>query len=143
MCTFAENKRPFSVSVCSKKTEVCRFRLQKTSCRPFIICRQRKTNVHFSFSSAANKSVSSFFHMRNSGIVEIWSRRHGRRDMDGDIKRKTEAPAIFINPFTVCTPCKRKFVVCLFVDEETNGSYPFANGLYGLAHLCARLTLLA
>ncbi len=23
-----------------------------------------------------------------------------------------------------------------FVDEETNGSYPFANGLNGLAHLC-------
>jgi hypothetical protein len=25
--------------------------------------------------------------------------------------------------------------VCPFVDEETNGSYPFANGLNGLAHL--------
>ncbi len=23
--------------------------------------------------------------------------------------------------------CKQKFVVCPFVDEETNGSYPFAN----------------
>jgi hypothetical protein len=26
-----------------------------------------------------------------------------------------------------------KFVICPFVDEETNGSYPFAKGL---AHLC-------
>jgi hypothetical protein len=26
---------------------------------------------------------------------------------------------------------KWKFVICLFVDEETNGSYPFANGLNG------------
>ncbi len=36
--------------------------------------------------------------------------------------RKTEAQAIFLNPFTVCSSCKRKFAVCLFVDEETNGS---------------------
>jgi hypothetical protein len=34
-----------------------------------------------------------------------------------------------------------EFVVCPFVDEETNGSYPFANGLYGLnelVHLCPK-----
>jgi hypothetical protein len=42
----------------------------------------------------------------------------------------------FLNPFTVCKLCKRKFVVCPFVDEETNGSYPFANGLNALSHLC-------
>jgi hypothetical protein len=28
-----------------------------------------------------------------------------------------------------------KFVIHPFVDEETNGGYPFANGLNGLAHL--------
>ncbi len=36
--------------------------------------------------------------------------------------------AIFLNLFTVCSACKRKFVI-----------YPFANGLNrlnGLAHLC-------
>jgi hypothetical protein len=44
--------------------------------------------------------------------------------------------AIFLNPFTVCSSCKVKFVACLFVDKETNGSYPFKkNGLNGLAHL--------
>jgi hypothetical protein len=47
-------------------------------------------------------------------------------------KRKTEAEAIFLNPFTLCSSCKRKFVVCPFVDEETNESYLFANGLNGL-----------
>ncbi len=26
---------------------------------------------------------------------------------------------IFLNSFIVCSSCKRKFVVCLFVDEET------------------------
>ncbi len=53
-------------------------------------------------------------------------------------KLKTEngAQATFLNPFTVCSSCKRKFVLCLFVYEETNGSYPFSNGLNGLAHLC-------
>jgi hypothetical protein len=45
------------------------------------------------------------------------------------------AHTIFLNPFTVGSWCKRKFVVCPFVDEETNGSYPFANGLNELAHL--------
>jgi hypothetical protein len=30
-----------------------------------------------------------------------------------------------------------EFVVCPFVDEETNGIYPFANGLNGLAHIAA------
>ncbi len=45
-------------------------------------------------------------------------------------KRKEEVQAIFLNPypFTVCSSCKRKFVVCLFAYEETNGRYPFANG---------------
>jgi hypothetical protein len=44
-------------------------------------------------------------------------------------KWKTEAQAIFLNLLTVSPSCKRKFVVCPFVDEETNGSYPFADGL--------------
>ncbi len=54
------------------------------------------------------------------------------------------AQAIFLNLFTVCSSCKRKFVVSTFVDEETNASYPFAkgiNGLHGLAHLCKLVTV--
>jgi hypothetical protein len=54
-------------------------------------------------------------------------------------KRKTEAQAIFLNPFTFCSSCKQKFVICPFVNEETNRSYPFAHGLNrlnGLAYLC-------
>jgi hypothetical protein len=46
------------------------------------------------------------------------------------------SPDFFLNPFTVCSSYKRKFVICPFVDEETNGSYLFANGLNGLAHIC-------
>ncbi len=49
---------------------------------------------------------------------------------------KTEANAVFLSPSTVCSSCKRKFVVCPFVDKETNRSYPFANGLNGVAYLC-------
>ncbi len=41
-------------------------------------------------------------------------------------KRKTDAQEnIFLNLFTICSSCKRKFVVCPFVDKETSGSYPF------------------
>jgi hypothetical protein len=49
--------------------------------------------------------------------------------------RTTEAQAIFLNTFIVCSMCKQKFVIGLCVDEETNGSCPFANGLNGLTHL--------
>jgi hypothetical protein len=38
---------------------------------------------------------------------------------------------------------KQKFVACLFVDEETNGSNPIANRLNGLAHLWLSDTLKA
>ncbi len=50
-------------------------------------------------------------------------------------KRKTEAQAIFLHLFTVCSLCKQMFVVCPFVDEETNESYPFANRQNALAPL--------
>jgi hypothetical protein len=43
-----------------------------------------------------------------------------------------EAQMIFLNLFTVCSSCQWKFVVYLFVDEETSENYPFANGLNGL-----------
>jgi hypothetical protein len=33
-------------------------------------------------------------------------------------KWKTEAQGKFLNPFTVCSLCRRKFVTCQFVDEE-------------------------
>jgi hypothetical protein len=36
---------------------------------------------------------------------------------------KLVAQAIFLNSFTICSLCKLKFVVCPFVDKETNGSY--------------------
>ncbi len=35
----------------------------------------------------------------------------------------------FLNPFTACSSCKWKFVICPFVDKETNGSYLFVNGI--------------
>jgi hypothetical protein len=53
-----------------------------------------------------------------------------------------EALAVFLNTFTICLSCKRKFVIFPFVDETTNGSYLFANGLNGLnrlAHVCTLL----
>ncbi len=63
--------------------------------------------------------------------MRAWTWRHGIKKKH----QKTEAKGIFLNPFTVCSSCKRKFVICLFVDKETNGSYPFVNGLNGFAYL--------
>jgi hypothetical protein len=48
------------------------------------------------------------------------------------LQTKCEARAIFLNSFTICSLCKRKFVVSSLIDEEKNGSYPFANGLTDL-----------
>ncbi len=63
--------------------------------------------------------------------IEIW--RHGHGDMQkSKRKQTTKTQMIFLNPFTVCSSHKPKFVVCPFVDEETNGRFPFANGLTGL-----------
>ncbi len=77
--------------------------------------------------------------------METW--RHGHGDIDMDMekrtwrhgKKKIEAQAIFLNPFTICSWYKRKFVTCPGVDEETKINYLLANGLNilnGLAHLC-------
>ncbi len=52
---------------------------------------------------------------RHDMDMETWILRHG------DIKwkeKKIEAQAIFLNLFTVCSSCKRKFVVCLFVMKK-------------------------
>jgi hypothetical protein len=59
------------------------------------------------------------------------------------IKQETEAQAISLNLFTICSSCKQKFVVCPFADEENNRRCLFAyklngpNRQNGLAHLCA------
>ncbi len=39
------------------------------------------------------------------GEIEKWRRGHGHEEME-TTKRKTEAEAIFLNPFTVCSSCK-------------------------------------
>jgi hypothetical protein len=50
--------------------------------------------------------------------------RHGQKDNQTDWK--TEAQAIFLHQFNVFSLLKRKFVVCPFVDEESDGSDMFA-----------------
>jgi hypothetical protein len=39
-------------------------------------------------------------------------------------KTEIEAQSIFLDPFTVCSLCKRKFAVCPFAEKETKGIYP-------------------
>jgi hypothetical protein len=42
-----------------------------------------------------------------------------------NVKRKKESQAIFLNQFTVCSPCKWKSIICPFVDQ---GSYLLSTG---------------
>jgi hypothetical protein len=77
-----------------------------------------------------------FLLLRNS-LCEIPrnGQGHGIKMSNSEVLLKnqpeTEAQAIFLNPFTVCSWCKLKFVVCPFVGES-NGNRPFADGLNGL-----------
>jgi hypothetical protein len=66
------------------------------------------------------------------GDMETW-RQGDMETLNG--KQKTEAQAIFLDPFTICSSYKQKFVVSPFVEEETYKNYMFAievNGLNGL-----------
>jgi hypothetical protein len=95
-----------------KQTSVFRFCLQQTN---------RSLPVPFTVSRKQMEvavSVSSIF-----GIYIL-------------LLFQTEIQVIYLNPFIICSLCKRKFVVGPFVDEETKGSYPFSNGLNELSHLC-------
>ncbi len=110
----------FIVPVCSKQTDFCRW--------PFSVFK-KQTEV-------------GDFHLRNSGNVETWTWIHGDMEkwshgdggketwkygnmetwLHGDMvtltsRHQTEnTQAIFLNPFTVCFSCKRKFVICPFVE---------------------------
>jgi hypothetical protein len=49
------------------------------------------------------------------------------------------SPGDFLNPFTVCSACNLKFVVCQFFKKkqtEVIGLLRDQNGLTGLVHLC-------
>jgi hypothetical protein len=52
------------------------------------------------------------------------------------MKRKTEAQAIFLNPFYNLLTVQTEVFDCPFAEKETKGNYLFVNGLNRLAHLC-------
>jgi hypothetical protein len=60
------------------------------------------------------------------GYMDMETWRHGHGDVEiSNKKRKTEAQAFFLNLFTACLLYKWQFIICPFVEEEINGSYPF------------------
>ncbi len=119
----------FPIPIACKQTDVCRFRFAFAA---------NKQKLPFSI-SGIRKYGDRVMETWKHGDMEAWRRRHGNTDTwdmetrryrdveiksNQSIKRKTEAQAIF---HSLCLSCKQKFVICLFVDEETNGSYPFAD----------------
>jgi hypothetical protein len=130
---FAASKRKFAVSV---------FRLQKTngSCRfPLVPSSTSRNGILETWRHEQGDLETWTWRLGDMEIadmeIETWRHGHGNMDIE-KWDHHTETSAIFLNSFTVCSPCKPKSVICLFVDEETNGSYPFAHGLNGLTHLC-------
>jgi hypothetical protein len=73
----------------------------------------KQTFVFLSQQTKGTSSVSSIF----------------RRIYPAVSNRKRKHRQFSLTLFTVCALYKQKFAVCPFVDKETNGSYPFANGL--------------
>ncbi len=118
---------------------------------PSIVCRPRQTNFRFPFPLAADKrklAVSVFCFLGNKRKSPFFV----RSILDVCVcvcvcvcmnifififymmpfQTENGSPGDFLNPITVWSSCKGNFAVCLFVDKETNGKYPFANGLNGL-----------
>jgi hypothetical protein len=126
-----ENKLPFSVF--SKQMYVCRFRF------PFAA---NKRKLPFSVSPFFCVCACVYIYIYIYVYIHIYIYiifililLYLYLNLNGVVwngKVKMEAQAIFLNQLTVCSLCKQKIVVCLFVVEETSGSYPFANGLNGV-----------
>ncbi len=117
ICWPNENKLPFFVSVCCKQMQVSHFRL------PFAANKQKLLFllVLLSIYTVYQNSLYIYLYIY---LLPI-----------SNFKQEMKIQAIFLNPFTVYSSCKREFVVCPFADQETNGSHPFAKGLKGPAHL--------
>jgi hypothetical protein len=106
----------------------------------FCFClQQRNGSLQFPFSVCRKQKEVVFSIISVCKNLETWRWRQGNmqkwRNGHGDIEQNTATQALFLNPFTICSSCKE---VCSFVDEETNRSYQFANGLNGLANLCKK-----
>ncbi len=141
------NKFLFSVSVFSKQTEVCHFPFPLAANKlnmPFTVSfvsvcwisetwrwrhgewRHIETWRHGDSETWRHEAIEPLSHWAIEPLSHwaIEPLSHWAMDME-TWRRKTEAQAIFLNPFIVCSFCKQKLAVCPFFDEETDGSYPF------------------
>ncbi len=131
-----------------KQTSVFLFRLQKTKgSLPFLFTVWSKhTEVAFSVPSIFRSFRLPYIYMYIYMYLYLYKYLYIYNYMSISIyicchfKRTMEAQAIFLNPFTICSSCKRKFVIChLFLRKQTEVIHlQGTNGLKrlnGLAHL--------
>jgi hypothetical protein len=107
----------------------------------FIVCWPEKTNFYVPLSICSKQTKVTIFRIYTSISTSVYpylyiyiynyisASIYYIYDTISIVKWKMEAQAIFPNLFAVCSLCKRKFVVCPFVFENTSG-------LNGLAYLC-------
>jgi hypothetical protein len=94
---------------------------------PFYICRPRKTNWHFPYigiyRTVCIKTAVFIYNIYIWRHIYIYIYTHNIYTHILRIsiylyvfmllfQTETEVQAIFLNPFTICSSCKRKFVVC-------------------------------
>jgi prepilin-type processing-associated H-X9-DG protein len=105
---------------------------------PFIFCWPRKKTSIFCFHlHQTNGSLLFPFYICSKHTeVAVFCSSHFPYKYINICKEKWHHIYITIRyQWDHCSLCKWKFVVCLFVNKETNQSYPFANGLNRLNRL--------
>ncbi len=64
--------------------------------------------------------------------------RQVTKTIDGQVRLVRLVCSVHI----VCLQIEVLYLLCPFVGKETNGSYPFGNGLNGLCDLCTRRSVI-
>jgi hypothetical protein len=132
---------PFPFSVCRKNKQLMTFPLV-----PFSVCEIPETwrhghrvmetwrHIHGDMETWRNRDMETWRHED----METRSWRHVRQDMKKSGGKQKPRELSLIHSPIAHRANGTTYVVFLFVDEETNRSCLFANGLNGLAHLCLK-----
>ncbi len=118
---FANQGKHTSIFHCRKQREICCF------CFPLVLFSVYIYWYRYIYIYSKYLCISTSIHLYISISIYIYML---------PFQTENRCPCCF--PYS---SSKQKFVICLFVYEETNRSYPFANGLDRFAHLCINVCM--